>query len=92
METDTGISSVCGETTYSLHSDTSGNTYSYNSDWAVISGPVSDTYTLTIDTTKDLSLIDNEASKTISLYIKATLSDYTSYTRESYTQVNIVIG
>ena len=39
-----------------------------------------------------MSLIDNEASKTISVYIKATLDDYTSYTRESYTQVDIVIS
>jgi hypothetical protein len=58
----------------------------------VISGPVSDTYTLTIDTTADSSLIANESSVTISLYIKATLDDYTSDNRESYTQVNIVIN
>ena len=92
VETSSGISSVCGDTSYTLHSDTSGNTYSYTSTWAVISGPVSDTYTLTIDTTADSSLIANESSVTISLYIKATLDDYTSDNRESYTQVNIVIN
>ena len=92
VETSTGIVSVCGETTYTLHTDTSGGNFSYTSGWAVISGPVSDTYTLTVDTTVDLSLIDNESTKTITAYIKATLDDYTAYTRESYTQVDIVIG
>jgi hypothetical protein len=91
-EDSNGIVSVCGATTYSLHSDNSGTNYSYNSNWAVITGPVSDTYTLTVDTTVDLTLIDNEASKTIPLYIKSTLTDYTSYTRESYTLLNIVIS
>jgi hypothetical protein len=37
-------------------------------------------------------LIANESSKTISLYIKATLDDYTSDNRESYTQVDFVIS
>ena len=92
VETSSGISAVCGDTSYSLHSDNTGSTHSYNANWAVISGPVSDTYTLTIDTTADTSLIDNESTKTISLYIKATLDDYTSYTRESYTQINIVVN
>ena len=86
-----GIASVCGDTSYSLHSDNTGSTHSYNSNWAVISGPVSGTYTLTIDTTADQSLIANEASVTIPLYIKATLDDYTSYTRESYTLFNVVV-
>ena len=81
VEDDSGIASVCGDTSYTLHSDTSGTAFTYNANWAVITGPVSDTYTLTIDTTQDLSLIDNETSKTISVYIKATLDDYTSYTR-----------
>ena len=92
VEDSSGIASVCGDTSYSLHSDNSGTAFTYNASWAVISGPVSNTYTLTIDTTADLSLIDNESSKTISVYIKATLDDYTSDNRESYTQVNIVIN
>ena len=73
-----------------MHSDNSGSTHSYSAGWAVITG--TNTFTLTIDTTADLTLIDNEASKTIALYIKATLDDYTSYTRESYTLINIVIS
>ena len=92
VESSTGISAVCGDTSYTLHSDNSGTAFTYNAAWAVITGPTSDTYTLTIDTTADLSLIAAEASKTISVYIKATLDDYTSDNRESYTQVDIVIG
>lgn len=91
VETDTGISAVCGSTSYSIHSANDGTNFSYNAGWAVITGPVSGTYTLTIDTTADLTLIDNEAQKTISVYIKATLDDYTAQTRESYTQVDIQI-
>ena len=91
VETDTNISSVCGSTSYSIHSDNGGTNFSYNADWAVITTS-GNTMTLTIDTTKDLTLIDNEASKTIPVYIKATLDDYTSYNRESYTLINIVIA
>jgi len=61
VETSSGIAKVCGDTSYTIHSDNSGTNFSYTSTWAVISGPVSDTYTLTIDTTADLSLIANEA-------------------------------
>ena len=91
VETSTAISAVCGDTSYSLHSDNSGSTHTYDAAWAVITES-SGTYTLTIDTTADLSLIANEATKTISLWIKATLDDYTAYNRESYTQVDIVIA
>ena len=91
VETSSGITLVCGTTTYSLHSDNAGATHSYNAGWAVITES-SGTYTLTIDTTADLSLIANEASVTIALYVKATLDDYTSQTRESYTQIDIVIS
>ena len=77
-ETSAGISAVCGDTTYSLHSDNSGTNFSYNAAWAVITGPVSGTYTLTIDTTADTTLIDAEASVTIPVYIKASLDDYTA--------------
>ena len=91
VETSTGIESVCGETTYSLTTNTSGGAFSYTSGWAVISGPVSDVYTLTIDTTVDQSLIANESTVTITAYIKATLTDYTAYTREVYQQFNIIV-
>ena len=72
---------MCGSTSYTVHSSNTGTNFSYNALWAVITGPSSSgVYTLTIDTTKDLSLIDNEASKTIPVYIKAKLDSYTAYT------------
>ena len=77
-ETSAGIAAICGDTTYSLHSANDGSTFSYNAAWAVISGPVSDTYTLTIDTNADTTIIDAESSVTIPVYIKATLDDYTA--------------
>lgn len=80
VEDSTSIASVCGDTSYTIHSDNSGTAFSYISGWAVITES-SGTYTLTIDTTVDQSLIANEASVTIPLYIKATLDDYTAYTR-----------
>ena len=46
-----GVVQVCGSTSYSLHSDNTGTAFTYNANWAVITGPVSGTYTLTIDTT-----------------------------------------
>lgn len=71
-ETSNGVVSVCGNTSYSVHSSNTGTNFSYNAAWAVITGPSSSgVYTLTIDTTQDLSLIDDEPSKTIPLYIKS---------------------
>ena len=64
-------------TSYTLHSDNSGTSHTYDAAWAAITES-SGTYTLTIDTTADLSLIANESSVTIALWIKATLDDYTS--------------
>ena len=92
VKTSSDILSVCGDTPNTLHSDISGNTYSYTSTWAAISGPVSDAYTLTTDIAADSTLIDNELSKTISICIKEMLDDYISDNRKSYTQVNIVIN
>jgi hypothetical protein len=84
-----GIASACGATTYSIHNTNSGGTFSYNAAWAVITGPATNTYTLTIDTTKDLNLIASEATLTHDLWIKATLTDYN--TISSYTNVKIKI-
>ena len=87
------ISQVCGTTSYSLHSNNSGATHSYNAAWAVISAPSSQgVYTLTIDTTKDTNLIADESTVTIPLYIKATLDDYTNEAIVSYTLLNVVIN
>lgn len=94
VETSTSIASVCGATSYSVAADNSGTAFSYASDaattWAVISGPVTDTYTLTIDTAQEDDLIAAESSVTVPVYIKATLDNYTS--RVSYTLLNVVIN
>jgi len=82
---------ACGETSYSIHSDSNGANFAYTAGWAVITGPVAGVYSLTVDTTKDLSLIGTEASKTISVYIKATLDDYIAQSIVSYTQIDILI-
>ena len=93
VETDTGIASVCGATSYTIHKDNAGGTFTFNAAWAVITGPDSTgKYTLTIDTNKDLTLIANEASMTYNLFIKAKLDDYTADTREVYTSVAVVIN
>ena len=52
---------LCGSTSFELFLDTSDTALA--KPWAVLSGPVSGVYTITIDTTKDLDLIANEASK-----------------------------
>lgn len=46
---------------------------------------------MTINTANDLNLIAAEASVTHNMFIKATLDDYTTQTREVYTAVDIVI-
>lgn len=78
VEDDTGIASVCGTTSYTIHNNNSGGSFSYSASWATITGPATSTYTLTIDTTADLNLIDDSASVTHNLFIKATLDDYTA--------------
>ena len=83
---------ACGTTSYSIHSSAVGANFSYTAGWAVITGPVAGVYSLTVDTTKDLSLIGTDASATINIYIKATLDDYTAQTIVSYTRIDILIS
>lgn len=90
-EVTNGIAGVCGTTNYALFKTNTDTAHTYTSTWAVISAPSSTgVYTLTIDTTKDLSLIASEATVTIPLYIRATLNDYN--TLKSYTLLNIKIN
>ena len=73
---------LCGATTFALYADTSDTALS--SAWVVLTGPASNgEYTITIDTTVDLTLIDNEASVTHNIQVKSTLSEYTSRTNYS---------
>ena len=79
---------LCGATTFALYADTSDTALS--SAWVVLTGPASNgEYTITIDTTVDLTLIDNEASVTHNIQVKSTLSEYTS--RTNYSQLTITI-
>jgi hypothetical protein len=88
-ETETGRFKFCGETSFSIHSDGSGSNFSYTSGWAVITGPVAGVYTLTVDTTKDLTLIANEASVNINIFVKATVDDYTANSIEKFTSFQL---
>ena len=69
---------LCGATSFALYSDTSDTALS--TAWAVLSGPVSGVYTITIDTTVDLTLIGDQASVSHSIQVKSTLDSYTSRT------------
>ena len=85
------ITAVCGATTYTIHKDNQGGSFTFSAAWAVISGPAANgQYTLTIDTTKDTNLIATEATVTHNLFIRARLDDYNSV--ESYTAVDIVVS
>jgi len=81
MDTHSDPALLCGSTSYQIFLDTSDTALTLA--WAVLSGPVSGVYTITIDTTVDLSLIADEASVTHSLQIKSTLDSYTA--RTAYT-------
>ena len=52
---------LCGTTSFAIFENTSDLALS-SSGWAVLSGPVNGVYTITIDTTRDLTLIGDEAS------------------------------
>lgn len=92
MDTHSDPALLCGETSFALFKDNDGTDtiVAANAEWAVLSGPVTGTYTVSIDTTKDLTLIDNESSVTHSIYIKSTLNSYTS--RVGYTQLDVVVN
>lgn len=87
MDTHSDPALLCGTTSYALYADTSDTALSTN--WAVLSGPVNGVYTITIDTTVDLTLIGNESSVNLSIQVKSTLDSYTS--RTAYTQLDITI-
>lgn len=64
-ENTNGIASVCGDTTYSIHKDNAGGSFSYTASWAIISGPDSSgVYTMTINTAADTSIIAAESTVT----------------------------
>ena len=87
MDTHNDPALLCGTTSYALYSDTSDT--ALTSAWAVLSGPISGVYTVTIDTTVDLDLIADEASVAHTIQVKATLDGYNAVV--AYTQLDITI-
>ena len=63
-----------------VYTNNDGSDTNPTNNWASVSGPdfTTGAYTLTIDTTADQSLIADEASVTITIYIKTVLVDYSS--------------
>jgi hypothetical protein len=89
MDTHSTPSLFCDSTSYGIFTDNDGTDTAPSNGWAAISGPVSSTYTVTIDTSLDLNLIANEASVTYTLYVKSTLDSYTSQVK--YTALTVTI-
>ena len=79
---------LCGTTSFGVFTDQS-DTAPTNS-WAVITGPVNGVYTVLVDTTKDLTLIDDQASVSKTLQLKSTLDSYN--TRTKYTALTVSIS
>jgi hypothetical protein len=81
----------CGSMSAAVYTDNDGNDTNPTNNWAEITGPdfTTGAYTLTIDTTKDLTLIDDEATVAKTLYIKTVIVDYNSQTQYSSFTVNI---
>ena len=69
--TSEGVADRCGSMSAAVYTDNNGSNTNPTNNWAEISGPDFSTgaYTLTIDTTKDLTLISDESSVTKTLYI-----------------------
>ncbi len=83
MTAQSTTSALCLGSTIAIYSDASDTAIG---SWAALSGPIGGVYTITIDTKEDLTLIDNEASVTKTVYVKQTLSSYTSqYLRNQLT-------
>jgi hypothetical protein len=70
----------CGAITYAIFTDNDGTdttvASAYAGDWATIAVDTSGAYRLTFRTTDSQDLLDDEASKDITLYIKSTLTGY----------------
>lgn len=70
----------CGAITYAIFTDNDGTdtpvASAYAGDWATIAVDTSGAYRLTFRTADSQDLLDDEASKDITLYIKSTLTGY----------------
>ena len=79
-ETHSSPGGFCGAITYAIFTDKDGTdtpvASAYAGDWATIAVDTTGAYRLTFDTTVSQDLLDDEASKAITLYIKSTLTGY----------------
>lgn len=70
----------CGAITYAIFTDSDGTdttvASAYAGDWATFVVDASGAHRLTFDTTVSQDLLEDEASKPITLYIKSTLTEY----------------
>lgn len=91
FSTSEGVADRCGKMTASVYTNNDGTDTNPTNNWASLSGPDATTgkYVLTIDTTADLSLIAAEAQVSHVIYVKTTLSDYSSQTQ--YSAFTVVI-
>jgi hypothetical protein len=89
MTTYTLADHVCGGLQYAIYADNDGTDTALGTAWVTMSGPVADTYTVSIDTTVDLNLIDDEASVDHTVYIKTTFNSFGAVT--NYTPITITI-
>ena len=66
-----GVPDRCGSMSAAVYTDNNGSNTNPTNNWAAITGPdfTTGAYTLTIDTTKDLTLISDESSVAKTLYI-----------------------
>ena len=89
--TSEGVSDRCGTMSAAVYTNNDGSDTSPNNNWAAMTGPDFSTgaYTLTIDTSLDQTLIDNESTIAIVIYVKTTIVDYNSQTQYSSFTVNI---
>ena len=88
MDTHNDPALLCGTTSFGVFTDQSDT--APTNGWAVITGPVNGVYTVLVDTTKDLTLIDDQASVSKTLQLKSTLDSYNQRTK--YTALTVSIS
>ena len=85
----TGLVGACGSMTFGVYTNANGGDTAPANGWATI-GYVPGTWSLDVDTTRDLSLIFTQASVTHNLFIKVVVDDYNTLTE--YQPIDVTIG
>ena len=79
---------MCGTLSYEVFADTYDTPLNVP-EWAVISEPVDGTYRLTFNTTADQSLLDDDAFRAHTLYIKTTLD---KWSHSEYDAITVTVN